>query len=300
MPGILAPHPGGARANGRLVAMDDAEAEADADADADADAEGRIARIRREPPRFRIVTTQHVEALSPRLVRITLAGDDLAGFAVDEPAASVRLLLPPSPGADLVVPDWNGNEFLMADGRRPTIRTFTPRHVDRERLTLDIEAVIHGDGPASRWAAAAAAGDRAAVSGPGRGYAIDTAAPAFLLAGDESAVPAISQLLEALPPETPTQVHVEAGSPEARIELPARPNTTVEWHDLEPGAPPGATLVAAVRAAVLPERVQIWGAGEAAAMQRIRRHLFDERGVARAQTTIRGYWKHGRAGDDEK
>jgi NADPH-dependent ferric siderophore reductase len=42
----------------------------------------------------------------------------------------------------------------------------------------------------------------------------------------------------------------------------------------------------------------VWVAGEAAAVQRIRRHLFDERRIPRSQTSVRGYWKHGRAGDD--
>jgi NADPH-dependent ferric siderophore reductase len=38
----------------------------------------------------------------------------------------------------------------------------------------------------------------------------------------------------------------------------------------------------------------VWAAGEAAAMQRIRKHLFDERNAPRDHTTVRGYWKHGR------
>ncbi|HEX6417710.1 MAG TPA: siderophore-interacting protein, partial [Acidimicrobiales bacterium] len=63
-------------------------------------------RARREPPRFRRVTVHRVEHLSPRLVRVTFAGAELDGFAVEEPAASVRLLLPPPGTAELVVPTW--------------------------------------------------------------------------------------------------------------------------------------------------------------------------------------------------
>jgi NADPH-dependent ferric siderophore reductase len=44
----------------------------------------------------------------------------------------------------------------------------------------------------------------------------------------------------------------------------------------------------------------VWAAGEAAAMQRLRKHLFEERDIPRARTTIRGYWKHGRAGGDDE
>jgi len=83
--------------------------------------------IRREPPGFRRVEVRERVALTPYLTRVTLAGDELAGFTVTEPAASVRLLLP-EPGG-LVIPEWNGNEFLFGDGRRPRIRTLTPRYV---------------------------------------------------------------------------------------------------------------------------------------------------------------------------
>jgi len=235
------------------------------------------------------------------MVRVTFAGPELEGLTVEDPAASVRLLLP-SPGAhELVVPSWNGNEFLLPDGRRPAIRTFTPRRLEPEALELDLEIVLHGDGVASRWAEAAEPGDPAVVSGPGRGYAVDPDAPAFLLAGDETAIPAISQLLEALPASTPVQVHVEVAHPDARIALPRHPSAAVEWYDLPSGAPAGDALAMAVAGADLVPGARVWVAGEAATMQRIRRHLFDDRALSRSQATVRGYWKHGRAGgtDDD-
>jgi NADPH-dependent ferric siderophore reductase len=226
---------------------------------------------------------------------VTLGGPELEGFRADEPAASVRLLLP-TPGADeLVMPAWNGNEFLLADGRRPTIRTFTPRRVDPEALELDLDVVIHPGGAASAWAEEAVDGAPAAVSGPGRGYEVDEGASAFLLLGDESAMPAITQLLEVLPGTTPVQVHVEVASPDARIDLPHHPAATVTWSDLPAGSTSGDTLVAAVRGADIPPDSQVWAAGEAAAVQRIRRHLFEDRGLDRSRATVRGYWKHGRS-----
>jgi len=256
-------------------------------------------RSRREPPRFRRVAVRRVERLTARMIRVTLGGPDLEGLTVEHPAASVRLLFP-SPGAqELVIPSWNGNEFLLANGRRPTIRTFTPRRVDAQALELDVEIVIHGGGVASEWAQAAEPGNPAAVSGPGRGYTIDRDAPAFLLAGDETAIPAISQLLEALPTERPVQVRIEAADPDARLTLPDHPGATVEWCDLAPGAAPGDALGAAVRDVEVADGTRVWAAGEAAAVQRIRRHLFEERGVPRAHASVRGYWKHGRAGDGD-
>src|SRR5437588_10054614 len=89
-------------------------------------------RARREPPPFRRVAVRRVEHSSRRLVRVTFAGPDLEGLTVEHPAASVRLLLPSPAGHELVMPSWNGNEFLLPDGRRPAIRPFTPRRVDPE------------------------------------------------------------------------------------------------------------------------------------------------------------------------
>ncbi len=254
-------------------------------------------RIRREPPRFRRVEVRAVVPVTPRLVRVTLGGPELEGFAVDLPAASVRLLLPAPDTDELAIPTWNGNEFLLPDGRRPVIRTLTPRQVDTDALELDVEVVVHARGIASSWAAHATTGRAAAISGPGRGYTIAVDAPAFFLGGDETAIPAICQLLEALPEGTPVQVHIEVASADARFSLVAHPLATVVWSELPPGAPAGDALLAAVRVAELVPDTRVWIAGEAASMQRIRGHLFEERGLPRAQTTVRGYWKHGRAGD---
>ena len=259
------------------------------------------ARTRREPPRFRRLAVRTVEPLSARMTRVTLAGPELEGLQVDEPAASVRMLLPAFPADGLVVPAWNGNEFLLPDGRRPIIRTFTPRRTDGGARELDLDIVLHGAGAASQWAATdAAPGIEVAISGPGRGYTIDPDAPAFLLAGDESAIPAISQLLEELPGATPTRVIIEVARPDARLALPEHPSAVVGWHDLPVGSTPGDALVAAVLATEIAADTRVWAAGEAAAMQRIRRHLFDDLAIPRAHTTVRGYWKNGRAGAEEK
>jgi NADPH-dependent ferric siderophore reductase len=234
--------------------------------------------------------------LSPWLTRVTLAGPELGGLTVDQPAASVRLLLPSPADPELVIPSWNGNEFLLGDGRRPHIRTLTPRRLGPAARELDVDIVIHGGGVASDWVTTAAPGDPVAISGPGRGYVIE-AAPTLLLAGDETAIPAISQLLEAAPAGMAIRVHIEAAHADARLVLPRHARATVAWHDRPPASRPGDALVDAVRGTDIDADTRIWVAGEAAAVQRIRRYLFEERGFSRSQATVRGYWKYGRGGD---
>src|SRR3954454_14081554 len=156
----------------------------------------RAQRLRRAPPPFRRIEVRSVAPVSSRMVRITFGGPELDGLVVEQPASSVRLVVPWG-DEPLVIPDWTGNEFLLPDGRRPALRTFTPRRVDPDGLELDIDIVLHGRGAVSEWAEGAGVGDWAAVSGPARGYVVDPDGRAFVLAGDETAIPAISQVLDA-------------------------------------------------------------------------------------------------------
>ena len=249
---------------------------------------------RREPPRVRRLWVVRKHQLRSRMIRVTFGGDDLSGLEINEPAASVRLLIPTAGDPSLEIPRWNGNEFLRADGTRPLIRTFTPRRFDPSALELDLDLVIHDGGAVSQWAIEAAHGAPAAVSGPGRGHLPDPDTVAYVLAGDETAIPAISQLLEAIPPAAAVQVHIEVASPDATLPLPHHPQAEIAWHVLPSGAPPGRALLVAIEQAEVPSGAHVWCAGEAASMHAIRNHLFKQRGLARSQATVRGYWKAGR------
>jgi NADPH-dependent ferric siderophore reductase len=248
---------------------------------------------RREPPPFRRVSVSSVEDLGQRMRRVVLGGPELEGLEITEPAASVRLLFPP-PGADtIVMPTWTGNQFELSNGDRAPIRTFTPRHMDAEARELTVDFVVHGSGAASDWVSGASQGSEIAVSGPGRGYEVDPSS-AHLLAGDETAIPAMSQLLEVLPQDVSVTVHVEIAEVSGRVDLPSHAGATVSWHELAEDAQPGDALLKAIESTGhLPGA--IWIAGEAAGAQRIRKHLFDMRGLSRSDATVRGYWKKGRS-----
>ncbi len=265
-----------------------------ADQTTTAHAAAKLRRLRKAPPPFRRVHVVSTTLLSERMLRVVFGGDDLSGFPIVAPASSVRLLVPP-PGADEIdMPTWTGNQFELPSGERAPIRTFTPRFFDSELLELTLDMVLHDHGAATDWARRAEVGDEVAISGPGRSEPVDPDAMSHLLVGDESAMPAIGQLLEAIPPDRSVEVHVEISAPGARLELPPHPNAAVTWHEATAGEVPGDRLVAAVTAmSTLPEAV--WIAGEAAAVQRMRTHLFDERGRERSTVTARGYWKHGRS-----
>ena len=257
-----------------------------------------LLRARREPPPFRRCSIRSILPRGERLTRLVLEGPELDGLEAGLPAASVRMLLPRSPDGELELPTWTGNEFRHDDDRRPAIRTLTPLRVDIDEhgaTTLAVEIVRHEHGALADWLAVAGTGSPVAISGTGRGYAIDLDASSFLLLGDESAIPAISTLLEALPETMTVDVVVEIASTDGRVGLPPHPGATVRFVELAPAADPGSAMLAALVTDPANQPDRIWVAGEAAGVQRIRRHLFDELGTSRSRATVRGYWKLGRA-----
>jgi NADPH-dependent ferric siderophore reductase len=254
----------------------------------------KLAQIRREPPPYRRVAVRSVEPVTPHMVRIVLTGGELDGFAIESPASSVRVLLPQSGSDELVMVTWTGNQFELPDGSRPPIRTFTPRRFDADLNELTLDIVLHDHGAATDWVRTAAPGHEVAISGPGRSDELAPDARSHLLVGDESAMPAIAQLLEWIPDDRTIDAHIEIRSPEARIPLPDHPNATVTWHQATDGAAAGDAMSHALLA-VTELADAIWVAGEAAAVQRLRKYLFNERGRDRSGVTARGYWKQGRS-----
>lgn len=262
---------------------------------ADDDRLEQLRRIRREPPPLRPVTVSEREELTPRMLRLTLVGDVLGDLRVEQPAASVRLLVPTPGDEELVMPEWNGNEFLLADGSRPALRTFTPLRIDNDAGRLDLEIVRHPGGAVSEWAESVQPGAPAAISGPGRGYDHPSAAEQLIVLADETALPAAIQVAETAPDEVAVHLHIEVISAAARRDIQLPDRHTVDWFVTPPGQTPGGRLVETVQTlGPLDGDTSIWAAGEASAMQAIRTHLFDALGVERRRATVRGYWKPAR------
>jgi NADPH-dependent ferric siderophore reductase len=230
------------------------------------------------------------------MVRVTVTGDDLAGFAPKGTAEHIRVFFP-LPGRDtILLPDWGPNGPIFPPGEeRPVSRAYTPRRWDPDRLELDIDFVLHGEGPGSSWAEVAKAGDAVVIAGPGGAYQPDPEAEWFLLAGDEAAIPAIGTIVDALPRSVGGQVYIEVEDETDEMPLNAPPQMQVTWlHRGEEQAAAGALLQQAVQAASMPERTgRVWVGCEADVMRRIRKHLLYERGLDKGTIHTQGYWKRG-------
>lgn len=249
------------------------------------------------PRRTRRVLQTRVEdvsRLTPRLIRVVVGGEDLAGFGVGEFTDHyVKLQIPP-PGAPYAAPfDAEDLRARLPREHWPRTRTFTVRDWDDERNLLTLDFVDHGDtGVAGPWAAAARPGDRLQLMGPGGAYTPDPAAGWHLMVGDESVLPAIAASLARVPAGVPVHVVVEVGGPDEEIALDTPGDLRLTWLHRN-----GAEdrLLEAVRALDFPEGpVHAFVHGEASAVRAVRRHLVAERGVPREALSVSGYWKRGR------
>lgn len=244
----------------------------------------------------RVAEVVRTERITPHMIRVVLGGEGLAGFPVGAFTDHyVKLLFAP-PGAPYRAPfDVEQIRAEQPQELWPVTRTYTVRAWDAVAGELTIDFVHHGDGGlAGPWAAAARTGDLIQMMGPGGAYAPHPEADWHLLAGDESALPAIAATLEALPADARALVFLEVeGAAEEQGDLTVGPGVELVW--LHRGATaPGEALVAAVSGLRLPEgRGHVFVHGEAGAVRELRRHLRAERGLDPEFTSISGYWRRG-------
>ena len=254
-------------------------------------------RRRRKPPRP--VEVVSVSKITPRLLSVLVRGDALDGFRIDAPTSHVKVFLPAEGQDAPVLPEQTPDGPVPPEGAAPpVVRTYTPVRFDEASKTLELQFVLHGVGPASEWAERAKPGDKLAVAGPGGRFVLDETAAHWWLAADESAIPAVATLLEALPATATADVHIEVTdvddelAPDSLVKDGAA-KATVTWHHRRDPRAFGAELDAAARAAEIPDGARIWVACEAAAMRGIRRYFHDERGLPLSFLTTRGYWRVG-------
>jgi NADPH-dependent ferric siderophore reductase len=252
---------------------------------------------RRKKPPPRIAEVVRVSQLTPHMVRVTLGGENMEGFYSKGPAEHVRIYLPDETTGVLTLP-VDGSEGLdfPTDVARPKSRAYTPRHWNAEANELDVDFVIHGEGPASAWAASVQAGDTAVVSGqPSGAYLPETDVDWYFILGDEAALPAVATLLEALPPSMHVRVLIEVIDAGEEQELPSDAQVEITWlHRGETKGVSGRLLVTAIREATLPEGDgRVWVSAEASIMRDIRRNLLEDRGLDRSMIRTQGYWKDG-------
>ena len=242
-----------------------------------------------------VLTVVSVGHPTPSVRRIVLSGTPTAVAAA---GPTVALLVPPVGDP---APRWprvaRDGRIVWPDGAHGvSLRSYTARRQEPDRGEVEIDFVLHGDGPAAAWAAAAVPGALLGVAGGGT--LGDRPAGRLLLVGDETALPAIHRILTATPRGTQGVVLVEVAGAAEEQPLPLPPGMTARWLHRDATAPGESTLLADAVAAL--ERfpgddVFAWVGAESGAVRTIRADLRVRWGLSRAQHHAIGYWRRGRA-----
>ncbi|MET8568344.1 siderophore-interacting protein [Streptomyces sp. NPDC004783] len=250
----------------------------------------RPGRRPRTPHTAQVVRT---ERLTPHMQRVVLGGEEVSALAADTCTDHYVKLLFPAQGVTYPEPfDLERIREEFPRGQWPVTRTYTVRQWDPEHGEMTLDFVLHGDeGLAGPWARRVRPGETVRFMGPGGAYAPDPTADWHLLAGDESALPAIARSLEALPDGARAFAFVEVAGPEEEQKIDS--DVEVVWLH-RGGRPAGRALVEAVRGLDFPEgRVHAFVHGEAGCVKELRRLLRVEREIPREHLSISGYWRLG-------
>ncbi|KAB3520955.1 siderophore-interacting protein [Corynebacterium sp. zg254] len=232
------------------------------------------------------------ESVSPAMVRIRANAPGLIGRELTKTDHYVKILFVPE-GAPYSWPfDLAHIKDTQPKKYRPVTRTYTLRSVDTETGDIAIDFVLHGDtGLAGPWARDVEVGETFAFVGPGGGWAPTPRYDHFVLAGDESAAPAIAASLEKIPSTSTAIAFFEVEGPGHEFAVPEGDNITVRWV-YRHGSMPGRALADAVRFYECPEGSVGWFVhGVAEMIKEIRRELYVGRGVSKKDASISGYWR---------
>ncbi|WP_248307144.1 MULTISPECIES: siderophore-interacting protein [unclassified Devosia] len=251
-------------------------------------------RVRHET-RMRLLDVVGVTDITPRMRRISLRGD-LTGFASLGHADHIKAFFFPDGVEPYTAPiGERGAEFLP--GKRPEMRDYTPRYFDVAAGTLELDFVLHGDGPASSWAAKVKLGDKLVIGGPRGSLVVPDAFDWYLLVGDETALPALGRRIEELPAGARVIAVIEVADAAEEQRFTTQADLTLHYVHRN-GQPAGTTslLLDAVAALEFPAgEAYAYIAGETSMSKAVRAHLTDERGWNPEYIKAAGYWLLGTA-----
>ncbi|MFE6747507.1 siderophore-interacting protein [Kitasatospora purpeofusca] len=246
---------------------------------------------------LRTLEVLRVTRITPRMVRVTLGGPELAGFIDQAPADHVKAFFPAPGESEPVLPLLGDDDegLIFPDSPPyPISRDYTTRRFDREAGELDLDFVLHGSGVASVWAEQAAPGQKLGLAGPRGSVLAELDFDWYLLGCDETGLPGVARYLEILPEGAVAKVFVLVDDAAEEHHLETRANADIVWLHREGRAHGDSDkLFTAIRDLEHPPGVPyVWIAGEAGELRPIRRHL-RAAGFDRDITDVDGYWKRG-------
>ncbi|SFV37177.1 NADPH-dependent ferric siderophore reductase, contains FAD-binding and SIP domains [Devosia crocina] len=253
-----------------------------------------LQRVRHDT-RLRLLTVTAVTDITPLMRRVRLEGD-MTGFVSPAHADHIKAFFFPE-GVTPLLPPMGPNGAEFEPGTRPEMRDYTPRYWNVEAGWIELDFVLHGDGPASSWAADVAVGKTLVIGGPRGSIVVPMTFEWYLLVGDETALPAIGRRIEELPDGAPVVAVIEVDAPVEEQRFETRADLDLIYVHRN-GAPAGTTslLLDKVRALNLPTgAAYAYVAGESGMSKSVRQHLVEDRGLNPEWVKAAGYWLLGTA-----
>ena len=245
-----------------------------------------IHRVTHEIKRRKLEVLRVVD-LTPRMRRITVGGAQLAGFISLGSDDHVKLFFPQT-AEELATLENLELSAGMKSKTMPPMRDYTPRRYDLETLELDIDFVLHGDGPAATWAAQARPGQWLYIGGPRGSMVVPDMFDSYLLIGDETALPAIARRLKELPANRRALVVVEVENAAEEQTLNSAASVEVIWVHRDGSN----NLLEIVQGLSIPQdKLYAWVATETALSRKVRRVLLDTHGLNEEFVKAAGYWR---------
>ena len=262
---------------------------------ASSSAPDRTPRRVRHELRFRRLTVKTVQRITPHLIRVTLTGDDLAGFTSAGFDDHAKIFFPDATTGELTLPAMGPEGPVWPAGGRPTMRDYTPRKYDAQANTLELDFALHEAGPATQWAEQAKPGDTLGVGGPRGSFIVPSDFDWHLLIGDDTALPAIARRLAELPAGARVVVLAEVDTEADQVPFETQAELTLQWVHRK-GAEPGLSqgLLDTLKSLKLPPGdFHAWVGCESAIAKALRAHLVGERGANPKWVRASGYWRRG-------
>ena len=249
-------------------------------------------RIRHDT-RMRLLQAVSVTDITPRMRRVRFSGD-MAGFASPGHADHIKAFFFPAGVEPRLVPIGpHGAEY--AEGERPEMRDYTPRAWDVDKGWIELDFVLHGDGPASTWAADARIGSKLVIGGPRGSIVVPPAFDWYLLAGDETALPALGRRIEELPDGSKVIAVIEVADAAEEQTFETAADVTLRYVHRNGAAAGTTSLISdAIGGLQFPDGVAYaYIAGEVTMAQAVRAHLQEQRGFDPQYIKAAGYWRLG-------
>jgi NADPH-dependent ferric siderophore reductase len=243
------------------------------------------------------LTVVDARTVTPLMRRVTARAPTIAA-----------LPLRPAQDVGLVFTDDSGREIR---------RRYTITDVDPVARTLVLDGVLHGDGPGANWFASAVPGDEVSVVGPRGKIELAPDVNWHLFVGDESGLPAFTELLAVLPEGARATAVIEIADAAEEQPMVSPAAVDVRWVHRDGRAPgmPAALTEALNRVRAPGDSAGIGrggdGGGDTGAVDTLgggaQAYVLGESravvalgpalaglGITRAQTFVKGYWNRPR------